>query len=522
MGKERKRYEWRPIYVKSIGGISIRTLIDTNIFIYRESDHVIPENLQELNRILNQLKVEILVHPDSMKELKRDSNEDRKRVALSKARAYQILDSAPDQNRDSNFLSIVGHPSGVHDETDNALIFSVYKNAVDFLITEDKGIQKKAGRLGIKERVLSLEEARDFFNDYLPKEKVSHPPAIIEEYVYNLDINDPFFDSLKKNYEEFEGWFQQISRGGRKCWVHLREDRTIGALLIYKIEDESIDSLPPIPKKRRLKISTLKSIDLGQKIGELFIKLSVKCALKNKLDEIYLTHFTETEDYLVNLITEYGFKNVAKNRRGEDIYLKEIFPDKTKTVMLEPREISKKFYPCHYDGQNVNKFIVPIQPRYHDRLFIDYKGRQSTLLEHFGEFIIEGNTIKKAYLCHSPTKMISPGDIIIFYRSKDLSELSFLGVVEDVFSDIKDKDKIMKLVSKRTVYPMEEIEEMVKKPTLVILFMEHFSLKNPLNIKDLKELDILSTAPQSITRISHEKYLLIKNKGGIDERFTVN
>lgn len=188
---------------------------------------------------------------------------------------------------------------------------------------------------------------------------------------------------------------------------------------------------------------------------------------------------------------------------------------------MPPIEISKKFYPTFYDSIGINKFIIPIRPEYHERLFTDYKERQTTLSEHVGEFIIEGNTIKKAYLSHSRnTNIISQGDILLFYRSKDRKEITSLGVVENVFPGLRDKDEIIKHVGKRTVYSVYEIEKMAEKPTMVILFTWHFHLANPLKLSDLKEMNIFT--PQSMTLISHEKYLKIKSKGGIDERFTVH
>ncbi len=95
-----------------------------------------------------------------------------------------------------------------------------------------------------------------------------------------------------------------------------------------------------------------------------------------------------------------------------------------------------------------------------------------------------------------------------------------LGVVENVFPALQDKDEIIKHVGKRTVYSVYEIEKLAEKPTMVILFTWHFHLANPLKLSDLKEMNIF--APQSMALISHEKYLKIKSKGGIDERFTVH
>lgn len=503
----------------------MRILIDTNIFIYRENNHILPKNLQNLLKILSQLKIEILIHPDSIEEIKRDTDNNRQNIALSKLNTYPRLEAPPDQNRDPDFLNIVGQPSKINDYTDNAILYSVYKYAVDFLLTEDRGIHKKAIRSSIKNRVLSLEEALDIFRKDIDNDNLIHPLPLKKESVHNLNVSDRFFDSLKKDYgeSEFETWFIKISREGRKCWVYFEEDDTIGALLIYKKEeDEPIDSTPSFSAKKRLKLSTFKVAHVGHKIGELFVKLAVQYSIKNNIDEMYLTYFTKPDDHLVNLITEYGFYNAATKDNGEDIYMKKLVVDGAKSKSLSPAEISKKYYPSFYDGINVNKFIVPIQPEFHNRLFTDREARQLTLSEFGGKFIIEGNTILKAYLCHSNTTKISPGDILLFYRSKDEHAITSLGVVEKVFLKCQDKNDIIKYVGKRTVYTIDEIAKKAEKPTLVILFTWHFHLAKQLNFSKLKEMGILKGPTQSITQISNNNYLIIKNNGGINERFTVN
>lgn len=202
--------------------------------------------------------------------------------------------------------------------------------------------------------------------------------------------------------------------------------------------------------------------------------------------------------------------------------MREVLPSRDKLKALTPPEVSKNFWPNFYDGTAVSKYIMPIRPEYHNRLFVECGGRQTSLAEHAGQFIIEGNTIKKAYLCHSKLKKISKGDILLFYRSQDRQELTSIGVVETVHLGLRDKDQITKLVCKRTVYSLSEIEERAKKPTMVILFTWHFNLKNPLNLGELKKLRVLAAAPQSITEISHGQYLEVKQSGGMDERFAVD
>lgn len=499
----------------------MRILLDTNILIPREDDKVLSVELQELLGLLAQGKIEILVHPRSIAEIQKDKNEERKRIMTAKLNTYLKLDPFPDPTKDIEFLNKLSIQSPENIQTDLALIYAVYRDALDFLITEDRGIHKKARVLCLSERIMLIDDALQFFRKYNQQEKLVAPPALKEIPVNMLDINDPIFDELKIDYPEFIDWFRKISKEGRKAWVYYSPDNSIGAILIYKIEDELIESTPPFPRRKRLKISTFKVTHIGQKIGELFIKLAVDLSIRCEIDEIYLTHFTKGEDRLIELVTEYGFEKVAVNKRGEDIYFKRMIMNPEEKRNYDRHDIGKKFYPSFYDGSLCKKFIVPIWPEYHRRLFTDFGARQTLLTEHAGEFIIEGNTIKKAYIFHPRTRRIAPGDILLFYQSRSRCEITSLGVVEDIFYDQMKPEQIIRIVGKRTVYSNKEIEEM-KKPVGIILFNHHFHLTKPIKYERLIKEKILLGAPQSIVEIDDSKYHKIKNLGGINEHFAVH
>ena len=500
-----------------------RVLLDTNLLIYREDDRVISQTIQELLSVLQRAQAEILIHPMSLEDLRRDRDEKRKAVILSKAGTYPVLEAAPNPLGDLQFFALIGVQERTNRtvDVDEAIIYAVYRDAVDFLITEDRGIHRRARRLGMHDRVLVTDDAIRVFESYLVKDQTISPPALREDYVYNVNISDPIFDSLKQEYPEFRGWFRTISRQGRKCFVHRRPEGRVGAVLIYKIENEAIESDPPIAKGRRIKLSTFKVAHEGHKIGELFLKLSVDIAIKNDISEVYLTHFTEPEDRLVDLITEYGFDKVSVNDRGEDIYLKKLIVDAESRADLSPLEIAKLYYPSFYDGDDVKKFILPIRPEYHARLFTDFPERQLTMTESAGEFITEGNTIKKAYVCHSTTRQVGPGDLMLFYLS-GRKKLTSIGVVESIYTDLQAADQILRRVGRRTVYSLDEIAAMATKPTTVILFTHHFHMRHHLGLKELVEIGALSGAPQSVTRIDSRSYSVIRSRSGIDERFTVH
>jgi hypothetical protein len=501
----------------------MRVLLDTNILIYREDDHVLDRSVQDLMKALSSRSLIVIVHPSSIDDLKSDPNEERRSVVLSKVAAYPMLESPPDFREDEAFTKVVVGSPGGNDVVDNAILYAVFKDAVDFLITEDRGIHKNASRLNIADRVLLINDALQVFGGELKKSKPVSPPALKRIPVHNLDFSDPIFDPLRREYAEFDDWLRRISREGRECWAYHRGDGSIGALLIYKEEEEAIDCTPPLPKKRRLKISLLKVTHFGHRIGELLMKLSIDYARAAGIREIYLTHFTSvSEDLLVQLISEYGFIKSARNAKGEDVFLKRLVTDVRESEGLSPVEIAKRFFPSFCDGTSIRKFIVPIRPEFHVRLFTDFPGRQTTIPEHCGEFVIEGNTIKKAYICHSKSKRMRPGDVVLFYRSQDWQRLTHLGVIEDVHRlSGNQEDTIMRLVAKRTAYSQSQICEVARKPTLVILFMQHFCLPNQLSYDELTRIGAIRGSLQSITEIDDDKYLEVRKRSGIDEHFAV-
>lgn len=448
----------------------MRILLDSKIY-QITTDHVLSNNLQDLLDVLKGVGTEVITGPLSLNDLGKDD----------------II--------------------------------------IDFLVTEDRDLHKEASTKDLDDRVLLVEEALQIFNSYTRKDTKIVPLPLKRELVRNLNYDDHIFDTLKEEYKpKFEGWFKKISKEGRKSWVYYRKDGTIGAILIYKLETESIeDSKPPLPERKRLKVAMLKVTYIEHKIGELFIKMAVDVSVKNNIDEIYLTHFTKPNDPLVKLISEYGFNKIAVKNNGEDIFAKRLIVEGVVSKRFSPIEISKIFYPSFYDGDQVKKFVVPILPEYHNKLFTDFSRRQITLPEYADEFVVEGNTIKKAYLSHSNIKRMGRGDLILFYRSEDEQAITSLGVVEAVYTGIKDAGQILQLVGKRTVFSREEIDKWVEKsPVSIFLFRHHFHLMRSVNLERLIDGQVIKAAPQSVMEISSEKYALIKKMGGIDERYIVH
>lgn len=502
----------------------MRILLDTNILILRENHHIVPQNLSQMMMCIHRLEHgSIWVHPLSVQEINKDGNEERKKINLSKITTYAQLESFPDYIKDSDFVRKIEKPTNPNDIIDNQLLYCVYRNVVDFLITEDQALLKKASLLGLEQQVLNINEAILFFESYCPNTKINLLPTFSQNYGYEVDLNDPIFDSLKQEYDGFENWWnKKVSR--REVFLY-KKDEQIGAILIPKIEiNENIDCIPQLKRDKILKICTFKVADFarGLKLGECLIKMAINYAINNHIDEIYLTHFKQEVDYLIPLIESFGFVQYGKNSNGEYVYIKSIAPTNIScpTSIDEIVSFNKKFYPALYDGKFINKFIIPIKPIFHDKLFPDFVGKFHQLVLAINNNS-EGHSINKAYICNTGSRLLKNGDVVLFYYSQTKMAVTTIGTIEKVIYDINDPNEILKLIAKKSVFTQEEIEEICKKPVTIILFNHNFNLKNEVSYKMLREKGIVNGYIQSITNISDEKYREII-KDNIDERFIIN
>jgi hypothetical protein len=492
----------------------MKIIFDTNILIHIEDPKELSPNLQDLLNIIRRYGHQIFIHPASLKDINNDKNVQRRAIILSKLRGYPLIELPPRPTDD--FLSMMGPSSSSNEINDKEILFAIQKNAADFLVTEDYGLHKKANRIDLDDRVLSIASALDYFKNLYARIVPKHA-LLKEDYVRNLDVDDPFFDLLKEDYGDiaFRDWFKRISIEGRKCWVY-HEHSNIKTLLILKEENELIETIPPIPAAERLKIATLK-VDLsGYKLGELLLKMAFQYCIDNHIFEIYLTHFRKENDGLIHLIENYGFESVGfLKKNNEEVFVKKFIPTEKE---LLPVEISKKYYPSFKDAQKIKKFLIPIQPEFHDRLFPDYENRQMKLTD-YSEINAPGNAIKKAYLSHSPIKKMNAGDVVLFYRSRDKKAVISLGVVDQKPFHTDDLELLLRSVGKRSVYSHPELKKWTEKPVFVILFRHHLNLPKPLDISFLRDHSI--PVPQTISEINHKQYMAIKEGGEIDERFTV-
>lgn len=483
----------------------MRILLDTNIFIPLEDSLIeIGEKLAELNRLASG-KHELLLHPATIEDIKRDKDDNRKKRSLARVKKYHVLEYPP-EFKDGEELSLLGTSKKDNDRIDNIILLALHKNCVNWLITQDVGLHKKAKTIGQEERVFTVDQAITSLLRYESKELKLYQ-NIIDVPCHALDLKNIFFNSLRRSYE-FDNWYiEKCARTGRRVWV-AGSIENIDALCIYNEENNPIitqDNKGLTGKV--LKLCTFKVVRLGYKIGELLLKQAFNYASDNNIDYIYVTIEPDKHLLLENLFLDFGFYSFGIDTKGRDyVFIKE-FPKNFPTSDLPPLDYAIKYFPLTKIESN-SAYLIPIKPVYHEILFPELKSQKDLFTNGDSS---AGNAIKQAYICESNSNSIKPGDILFFYRTQDEMAVTTYGIV-DQFHIESDPEKIFQWVSKRTVYSLEEIQNMANKKVKIILFRLVGHLDNFINFDRLKELKIVNGNIQSITKISHQKIKNIINE----------
>ena len=211
----------------------MRILIDTNILIKLEDNHIIDDNFSSFYNYAKANSCNVYIHPNSKKDLRNDSDLDRKNISLSKLSKYEEFPNPAIS--DSVFSDLVGEKKS-NDVIDNSLLIQVYKGYAELLVTEDKGLIKKATKLGIGFKVLNVNNALRFLKQKYSIVIPNHPELrhlSIRELIPFRE--DSFFDSLKEDYKGFDNWLDRCAKANRHAYALFIQNK-LSALLIYNVE----------------------------------------------------------------------------------------------------------------------------------------------------------------------------------------------------------------------------------------------------------------------------------------------
>lgn len=282
-----------------------------------------------------------------------------------------------------------------------------------------------------------------------------------------LNIEDPFFDSLKDSYPEFVNWFQKKAINGESAYVFFNAKGEILDFLYLKIEEEEMNDVTPIlPVKKRLKVGTFKILPRHTRRGERFMKKIMDRAIADDVDEVYVTIFPKPElEYLIQTFKSYGFYHIANknhNDRGNEYVL-------VKNMRKIEGNIVKDYPFVSRTG--VSKRILAIKPNYHTALFPD------SILNNEDPYnmvqdISPTNSIHKIYICWmKDVDKLKQGDLLLIYRTSDgkgyanyRSVITSVCTVNEVktFKDFEDEDDFIKYTNQYSIFTPYDLKRWYK------------------------------------------------------------
>lgn len=500
----------------------MKALLDTNIIIHREANKIVSQDIGILYRWLDRGLYTKCIHSATIEEVKKNPCKETVDLFLVKLESYEIID-IPSPLQDEVKTVSRHFDTTENDKVDTILLNEIFVERVDILITEDKKIHRKAKELGIKDKVFTIDS-------FLEKTFAEHPELInykvlnVQKLKFGkIDLNDTFFDTLKEDYIGFDKWF--IRKYDEEAYITINSNNGMLLSFLYlKVEDENENYSninPQFSAKRRLKVGTFKVISNGFRLGERFVKIIFDNALKNQVQEIYVTIYNKRPEQrkLIELLEQWGF--VLWGKKGEELVYVRDFSPKFDINNL------KCCFP--YISKEKNVYIVPIYPEYHTELLPD-SILNTESPEEFIEDFPHRNCINKVYVSRAMEPYPSIGDILVFYRTGGYykSVITTIGEVVEVKADFQDENDFILYCRKKSVYPELALREMwrysTRKP-FVVNFLYTYSFPHRINMKELIDLKVLqgvNDAPRGFKLITKEQFEIILKETRSDESFIIN
>jgi hypothetical protein len=504
----------------------MRALLDTNIVIHRETHKVVSDDIGRLFYWLDKLGYAKTVHPFTVDEINQYKNQDVVDTFNIKLESYHILKTVATDTIAIKQLRETDKTK--NDSIDTSLLNELASNRIDMLITEDRGIHRKAKVLHLHDNVFTIDSFLEKVFSENPELVDYIVLSVKKSFFGNINVKDSFFNSLRDDYEGFNEWFNRKSDEIAYVCYAKREggiDKVV-AFLYVKVEDTNenySDIQPQFASKRRLKIGTFKVVSNGFKLGERFLKIIFDNALQYKVDEIYVTIFDNNENQkrLIALLEDWGFvKHGIKLSNDELVFIKDFKP-------VPNRQNAKFTYP--FIGNDRRYFIVPIYPEYHTELLPDSILNTETPND-FSESKPHRNAIKKVYISRSFFRDLIEGDIIVFYRTGGLYKgvTTTIGIVESAIHDIENEKQFIKLCRKRSVFDDDKLKKFwyysPNRP-FIVNFLYLYSFPKRLNMKSLIDLGIIhdvQSAPRGFEQITKEQFEIIMRESKTNESFIIH
>lgn len=494
-----------------------KILLDQDVFLKKERGQDISYDFARLwewfdrkhSRICLLEKVETLL-------LEEESDPARKKMMKERLASYEMLPLIS-ATEDAFFSSLLdSYPQTENGPIERLLLWEVYHNSDVVLLTENPNILKKAEKLFLRDKVLDTVEMLNRFEMAYPQNVDYKMLSVKLKRFQDIHIQDPFFDSLREDYQgkKFDDWFRK--KGDAKAYVFEDQQEHLKGFLYPKIEDKSenySDIDPVFVPKRRLKVGTFKIESTGFRLGERFLKIIFDNALQWDVDEIYVTMYDTRQETraLKKLMEDWGFVPYGKKKSTGEWVL-------TKDMRTYDEKRSPMFnFPLLKPGARY--FFLPIRAEYHTDLFPDNILKNENM-HQYNENLAHRYAIEKIYLTGAWNIPAKPGDVLLIYRmgegcfKKYASVVTGMAVLQGI-SYTKTVEECIKICKNKSIFHEEEIRDNYDKYPNVVKLLDYKPFLNKVTLGTLRERGIIDKqgGPRPFTPLVEEQFEIIYGLG---------
>lgn len=213
-----------------------------------------------------------------------------------------------------------------------------------------------------------------------------------DDYIQRLsfsevNLDDPFFDSLKYSYLGFGEWFSRKVLDGECAYFAFDSRNNLIAMLYLKEESGHEEGVSPRMDFPRLKIGTFKvDFDHHTGIGKRLLAIALREFARSGQNFVYVTmHQNENTSSLAKLLKKYGFSNWGF--KEQETVLFKTLPCSDDDAFSRYPFVSRSLGNC---------WVLSILPEYHKRLFGDVYLTSESGQPIYDERCL--NSIEKIYL----------------------------------------------------------------------------------------------------------------------------
>ena len=375
-----------------------------------------------------------------------------------------------------------------------------------------------------------VDKSADVLKNKIRNNQERRPMDLQVQRFSDIDLNNPFFDSLRASYPEFDEWYNKKAAAGATAYCYY-VDNELKDFLYLKIEEEELSDLTPaLPAKKRLKVGTFKvdNEDRHTTRGERFMKKIMDKAIAEDVDEIYVTMFpTEELQGLIRMFEKFGFSHIADkpHEGGNAEYV--LIKDMTTHV-----DDFKLDYPFVKKASS-NKYVLSIVPEFHTHLFPDSILKNEKKYDLIQD-VSETNSIYKIYLCWMQgTRNLKAGDKLIIYRTSDEEGKAYYRSVctsvctvceVKTYRDFENEEEFIKYTNRYSVFKEHELRRWYKNKNYFIVIKMVYNIaftKKVINMV-MKEQVGLNPKYWGFFKLTDAQFDKLLELGEIDERYIID